>query len=349
MVTSGVVSTPGNAVPVLLLIFRRADLVRRQIEALRILRPSRLYVAADGPRSHVSTDIAACFEARAALELVDWPCTVSRLFRETNLGLERAIPEAIDWFFLHEEEGAILEEDCIPGPDFLAFCAPMLERFRQATQVYQISGTNFQPVTRSNDASYFFSRYMHVWGWATWRRAWNQFRPDWSSLDEFFENADRVGFWENPRERLYWKKIYGRTARGETVSWANRWQFSAWADGGVCIYPEVNLVSNLGFRNDGTNTQARDALKAEKTTSSMGNLRHPTMLVRQRVADRWTFERMYWGRPVERFVARVKKLGTLARTLIRRSSSEVGKMNASVDRNEPVRPDRELESLETSS
>ena len=312
-----------NNPAVLLLIFRRADLVIQQIDALRLVRPERLYVAADGPRADHPGEASSCNLARRALTLIDWPCQVKTLFRPQNLGVRRAVSQAIDWFFENEEQGIILEEDCLPHPDFFPFCAALLEKYRNDPRIMQISGTNFQPQARAAGKSYFFSRYNHVWGWATWRRAWALYRPRMEGLREFLEEARTSGFWENRREEKYWTKIFFRAWSNRVDSWAYRWSFSMWAEGGLCIYPESNLVANLGFRSDGTNTKGLDKRKANRPLTPLKALVHPVTVIPCRRADLWTFEHLYWGDSVPRFIHHLERLGELGSQALRKVLSEL--------------------------
>lgn len=296
--------------PILLLVFRRADLVHQQIEGLRPFRPSRLYIAADGPRPGNFRDYTDCEAVRRTLGEIDWPCDVKKLIRPRNLGVKLAVSQGIDWFFQHEEEGIILEEDCFPHGDFLTYCAALLERYRHEPQIMQISGTNFQPTRRAQGASYFFSRYNHVWGWATWRRAWAAYRPHLEGLDTFLAEAND-GFWVNHREKKYWRKIFEKAKADVVQSWAYRWTFSIWAEGGLCVYPEHNLVSNRGFDGRATNTNKVDKSKSDRPVEPLGPLVHPSPISRCRAADRWTFEHLYWGDPWSRAVHRTEKLLSL--------------------------------------
>jgi len=116
--------------PVLFLIFNRPDTTTRVFEAIRAARPERLYVAADGPRMTREGEAERCAEARRIATAVDWPCEVKTLFRETNLGCRAAVSGAITWFFEHEEEGIILEDDCLPDPSFFPYCTELLAHYR---------------------------------------------------------------------------------------------------------------------------------------------------------------------------------------------------------------------------
>lgn len=301
---------------VLLLIYQRSDLMEQLIEPLRRVRVARLYIAADGPCSGDLRGSVQCRKAREVVNMIDWPCEVKTLFRRENLGVFEAVSQAIDWFFSFEEEGVILEEDCIPHEDFFRYCAELLTRYRDFPQIMQISGTNFQPSPRSGGASYFFSRYNHVWGWATWKRAWKLYRKNMEGLEEFLSAAETAGFWESGREQLYWEKIFFKTARNQVQSWAYRWTYSIWAAGGLCAYPDVNMVSNRGFRQDATHTKHRDRLKADRPLSGIGNIVHPCAVLHNRLADHWSFERMYWGTPLARLGERFRKVRALVGNLL---------------------------------
>src|SRR5437660_281578 len=102
----------------LFLVFNRPDTTSRVFETIRRARPPRLYVAADGPRSSRAGEQERCDAVRRIATSVDWPCELVTLFRKTNMGCKRAVSSAISWFFEHEEEGIVLEDDCLPDSTF---------------------------------------------------------------------------------------------------------------------------------------------------------------------------------------------------------------------------------------
>jgi GT2 family glycosyltransferase len=161
--------------PVLLIVFRRPDATRRVCATLRQARPEKLFVAADGPRPNRPDEAEQCREARRIATAVDWPCEVKTLFRDDNLGCGRAVSSAIRWFFDQVEEGIVLEDDCLPEASFFPYCAELLARYRHDTRVMHIAGYNPLP-HGYGDGSYYFSRLMQCWGWATWKRVAQHFR-----------------------------------------------------------------------------------------------------------------------------------------------------------------------------
>lgn len=169
---------PTLSTPVLFVVFNRPETTSRVFNSIRNARPARLYVAADGPRAMREGEAQRCVEVRRIASAVDWPCEVRTLFRDENIGCRRSVSGAISWFFEHEPEGIILEDDCLPDASFFSYCATLLERYRIEPRVMAITGNNFQPSMEGYSASYYYSIYNHVWGWASWRRAWALYDAD---------------------------------------------------------------------------------------------------------------------------------------------------------------------------
>ena len=127
---------------VLFIIFKRADTVQKVFERIREAKPPRLYIAADGPRKDRDDEVEKCMAARKAVENVDWPCETHRLYRDKNMGCGKGVSSAITWFFEHEEQGVIIEEDVLPHIDFFKYCDEMLDRYKDEERIQGISGHN---------------------------------------------------------------------------------------------------------------------------------------------------------------------------------------------------------------
>ncbi|MDE2071479.1 MAG: glycosyltransferase family 2 protein [Patescibacteria group bacterium] len=242
--------------PVLMIIFNRPQYTRRVFEAIRAARPERLYIACDGPRT--KDERAAVEAARSATENVDWPCTVQRLYQDKNLGLRWGPPAGIGWFFEHEEAGIILEDDCLPHPDFFRFASEMLERYRTDTRIIQITGTNMMPEF-PHESSYFFSKFFNLWGWAAWRRSWALYDPhmqEWPELkkERLIERSFREGYLRRALRGLIDDVYYGRHA-----TWDIAWFLACIKANGLCVTPRTNLISNIGTEgvHSGSDSQNR--------------------------------------------------------------------------------------------
>ena len=280
---------------VLFLVFNRPDTTAQVFEAVRKARPRRLYVAADGPRPDRLGEAEKVAKVREIATAVDWPCELKTLFQEENLGCKYAVSGGITWFFQHEEQGIILEDDCFPHPDFFTFCETLLDRYVTDDRVWVITGDNFQNGVRRGEASYYFSRYNHVWGWASWRRAWQKADMDICFWPEWKNSAAWRGFWPDSVARKYWEKIFDRMYRSEIDTWDYPWTASVWYHGGLTATPNVNLVSNIGFGKDATHTASADSPMSKIATGVIGEISHPAAIEPDAIADRYAFNHTFGG------------------------------------------------------
>lgn len=244
----------GFSTPLLFIVFNRPESTERVFAAIRRQRPARLYVAADGPREHKDGEAALVERTRALATRVDWPCELKTLFRADNLGCGNAVSTAISWFFDQEEAGIILEDDCLPHPDFFPFCEGMLRRHRDDERVLSVSGNHFLPHQLHLPQSYYFSKYVQIWGWATWRRAWRGHDLGLGQRDDagWMSLLDQV----HPikAEADYWKHIYRALKAGLIDTWDFQLMFDGWHRGGLHAAPARNLISNIGYGPDATHT-----------------------------------------------------------------------------------------------
>lgn len=284
---------------VLFLVFNRPGATMQVFAAIRAARPPRLYVAADGPRPGHPDDSRDCARVREIALAVDWPCQVHTLLRERNLGCRRAIEEALDWFFAVEEEGIVLEDDCLPASGFFSFCDELLPHFREEPRVFSISGSNFQNGQRRGEASYYFSKHFHCWGWASWRRAWIDYRTEAEPSDAALEGGLKQLADGSILFAPYWRQIRRLCKAGVFDSWAYQVSLSCSAHGGtrterLNVIPQRNLVVNLGFGHGATHTTECAANTATVSEELEFPLRHPARMQRDIAADRHT-DRMHFG------------------------------------------------------
>lgn len=280
---------------VLFLVFNRPDVTARCFEAIRAARPPRLYVAADGPRAEREGEAARCDSVRAIATDVDWPCEVRTLFRDENLGCRQAVSGALDWFFAAEEQGIVLEDDCLASPEWFPFAEEMLERFHDDERVMCISASHFHGAAHRPADSYFFSRYNHCWGWASWRRAWAMYDDDMVDWPALRQTAwlRVVGHGSYLFQR-YWTRLFDVVREGRRMdSWAYRWTYSCWVQSGLTVLPGRNLVSNIGFDADATHTGAGALDGATPLEGMEFPLRHPLLMMPDHVADLWTDRHIY--------------------------------------------------------
>jgi hypothetical protein len=279
----------GSTPPILILVFNRPDTTQAVFNQIRKARPEQLFVGTDAPRKDHPDDIEKCGRVLEIFEQIDWDCRLSIFTHDENVGGQIGITSAMDWFFSHVEEGIIFEDDCLPDQSFFPFCQELLERYRHDERIMMISGDNFQFGRRRTDYSYYFSRYPHTWGYATWRRVWKDYDlsiklwpliRDNGWMNDIFQDKKAVKYWTSIFEGVYNKTIYSHDYQIG---------FLCWITGRVCILPNTNLISNIGFRQDATHTNEVNSPFANMPTIPVQfPLKHPPFIIRDCVADQFS-------------------------------------------------------------
>ena len=292
------------ATPVLLIIFNRPDTTARVWEAIRAAQPPVLLIAADAARNpEEDTQVQA---ARAITEQVDWPCTVHRRYASTNQGCKWGPYNAISWGFELVAAMIILEDDCLPHPDFFRFCDSMLERYRNHPQVMHISGSSF--AAPAGTYSYQFSRFTFVWGWCTTRQAWSAMDIAMEQWPQLRQQGWLRRFFTDPHDVQYWQAQFDNVQHQQASIWDYQWTFSIWQAGGLCIYPAVNLVSNIGFGSGATHTHQEDSWLANRPLQALGTLVHPSDIRINQQADQWLMRHVYAPKPPSLWQRLLRKL-----------------------------------------
>jgi hypothetical protein len=248
--------------PILIILFNRPESSRVLLKSLKAVRPSRLFIAIDGPRTGNKMDEELVGEVQTIFEQIEWECEVKRLNQENNLGCSKGPINAINWFFSNVESGIILEDDCIPSPDFFPFCESLLEFYKNDEKILNICGSNMG-FNNSNSYGYFYSRFMNMSGWATWRRcainidykltSWKGKRnPLWQSYKIF-----RQGYFDMDLNWYkYWKEKFDKTITEDNISWWDwQWIYYQLTTKKYSIIPNQNLVTNIGFNEMATHTK----------------------------------------------------------------------------------------------
>lgn len=242
-------------IPVLFLVFNRPNSTKKVFEEIKKAKPPKLFLASDGPRENKPGEKEIVESIRQnLLKEVNWKCEVKTLFRDKNLGCKSSVSGAIDWFFDNVECGIILEDDCLPSKSFFRFCQELLIKYKDNEKIMQISGTNIEGISNVNK-SYFAAPCFNAWGWATWKRAWKHYdihMKKWKKLrfsKEFFRITEKHSL----IKRLKTWRIYQFTYKNKIDTWDYQWIFSCLIMDGLCLIPQKNLITNLGFLR-GTHT-----------------------------------------------------------------------------------------------
>jgi len=285
-----IAATSANT-PLLLIAWRRPDALRQVIEAIRPVGPKRLFVACDGPNPDRPEEVNKVAMTRQVIENeIDWPCKIERLYSDKNQGCRLGVSRAISWFFEHVEEGVILEDDCIPHPDFFRFCSILLEHFRHDHRIWSICGSNFQTGNRRGNGSYYFSIHGDSWGWATWRRAWHHYAKTEELWPAFRDSGQLKSVFQSPQEEFYWRTILNLLFTHQTPSaWDYQWWLTGWMNNALHVWPNSCLISNIGFGEEGSNTFGDDPFARLPLEGIAPVISHPQFVVPNREADNFAF------------------------------------------------------------
>lgn len=245
-------------IPILFIFFNREDIALKAFEMIRSVRPTRLYLSQDGPRiDRGEEEQRKLIRIRKhIIERIDWECTVHQRFMNKNLGCAMGVKTAIDWIFETEKYGIILEDDCVVSKSFFPFMEDILVRYKDDQRIGMVAGTN--PIEKYRGrTSFHFSRFKSCWGWATWARAWKNMDMDmtWRETD-MMSVINNSGF--NSRHNSKWHFQLKCIDRNHVSAWDWQWYFSLAAQNQLCVYPALNLVSNIGNDSEATHTSFGD-------------------------------------------------------------------------------------------
>jgi len=272
--------------PLLFIIYRRPETTQFVFDEIRKIKPKQLFVAADGPRIG---EESKCFLTRNIIsQQVDWDCELKLLYQENNLGGKWGGHTALEWFFNHVDEGIILEDDDVPDQSFFPYCEELLKKYRDDNRIGAISGDNFQFGNNKISHSYYFSKYFHGWGWATWKRVWEGFDitlKDWQIDREENWHGD---FLDDPREYDFWKSTLDRMYSGADDAWDYQLTYYLWKNKMLNIIPSVNLVTNIGTEDSTHAMSSENPMVCLKREPVMLPLKHPETIERNKAADTYT-------------------------------------------------------------
>jgi len=275
-------------------VFNRPDCTRKVFEVIRLIRPKKLFITADGPRIDNKNDYIKCQESRDILDTIDWECDVYKNFHDSNQGSYKATSEGISWVFTHVDRAIILEDDCIPNHDFFLFCKELLNKFDENKEIAMISGAKVCPKEPVNKDSYIFSKYMYTWGWATWKDRWESVEFDmknWPAereshfLKVLFKNKSERWFWQGIFDRMFWKR--------DTKHWDYLFALSSFKKSQLCIVPNKNLITNIGFGLDATHFKKKTIQQGLFAENILFPLIHPDRISIDRNSDDWAAKNIY--------------------------------------------------------
>ena len=288
-------------IPILLIAWRRPEKTLKIIEKIKEIKASKVYLACDGFDQNNSKYLKNILDTRRILvEKIDWSCKKKYFFSNLNQGCKYGVSNAINWFFKNENSGIILEDDCLPHLDFFSFCEELLERYQNDDRIWSITGQNMQKGKIYGEHSYYFSKYSHCWGWATWKRCWVKYDAEIKSWPKYKNNKILNELFDNKKEISYWTKIFDNLYyHSKPDTWDYQWTYTCLINSGLTIIPNKNLIENIGFDEEATHTfddfYNSKISNFDRLSSGLIPLNHPENIIRYSQADKFTEKICYSG------------------------------------------------------
>jgi hypothetical protein len=230
-----------------------------------------------------------------------------------NLGCGIRVATGIDWVFEHVDEAIILEDDCLPHVTFFRFCEELLEKYGDDKRIMMISGTNLLGEWKLNSQSYHFSYYGGIWGWASWKRAWDYYDPK-MELWNVKEVRNRIkDILIDDYQYKIREKIFENAYLSKVDAWSYQWSFARLSQSGLTIVPSVNLIANIGFNEYATHTKPSISKLANIETKA---IHFPIQFNRFTVVDR-DYDEQFFNRTIKQqfFIKLKNKTSSLLRSL----------------------------------
>jgi hypothetical protein len=269
--------------PVALIFYNRPHTTQLVIDRLRALEPRQMFLIQDGPRLGHPNDAEGVEQARAVAESIDWDCQITRIYAAENMGLKARVSSGLDEVFRTVDRAIILEDDCVPDASFFPYATELLERYANDERVGTISGNNFLRGKSVTDNSYYFTRDVRIWGWATWRRVWTDFSDN--GLNHQWSPVDAKQALEGFPSKARKKTLLAMAANSHQLnSWALPLVLHCQRRGYLSAAPVVNLVANVGFGRGSTHTIFEDFTVDIAEERLSFPLRHPDHIVSNSLA-----------------------------------------------------------------
>lgn len=286
--------------PILFLTYNRIETTKKVFDVISKVKPTKLYVASDGPKRKDDLDKRKVESVRDyIIKNISWNCEVKTLFREENLGCRYAVASAITWFFENEDSGIILEDDTLPSLSFFWFCEELLKRYQNEPKVWHIGGTSFLDDPTLVEYDYFFSIFSISWGWATWADRWMKYDVDLNFLDEKEFGILLRRMFSGKSEIKHWMRIFRIMKSGRGNTWDYQWMFTMWYHGGLSILPKYNLVTNIGIGPESTHVVPNPKMVNRPRYEFYINS-HPEIIEPNNEADKYIYKYYLGPIPLKR-------------------------------------------------
>ncbi len=267
------------------------------IKSLEGHKPELILLAVDGPRDTKQNDIELVKQTQETVSLITWNAQVLTRFRKSNMGLRRAVVDAVTWATTTYGNAIVLEDDVRVGPELLDYFNFNLDRFKAQERIAHINGYNLVPVeclSQPTEQSRL-SIYPESYAWATWDRAWEKYDDEltWAKNASQKELKSIVG---TTFGALKWKQNFSDASAERIDTWAYRWLASMWEHQWLMVSPNRNISTYEGNLS-GTHTR-RKPKWSELEAGQLPTRNSREVLILDKVADQWLSKNVFRAKPL---------------------------------------------------
>jgi hypothetical protein len=282
--------------PIAFIIFNRPDNTKIVFNQIKSVKPSKLFIIADGPRENFF-EKQKCIESLEILKQIDWECNLYTNISEYNLGCKLRLSSGINWVFQQVDKAIFLEDDCVPNTTFFRYMDFLLDYYKDNKDIMLISGNNFLLGKKNITDSYFFSKYHFIWGWGSWKRVWDHYDVNISDYPLLKSKNFLTNYFSNTREIKFWYNILDLVYDNKIDTWDYQLGYLIWKSRGLVICPKYNLVSNIGFDENATHTKEKRKISNLHTKNLEFPISHPKEIIFDYKADQIAFKHFFeWGK-----------------------------------------------------
>jgi hypothetical protein len=121
------------------------------------------------------------------------------------------------------------------------------------------------------------------------------------------ENKFLDNFLDNKQSVKYWTKIFNSVYTNQIDTWDYQWTIACWLQNGLSIFPNTNLISNIGFSPQATHTKEKNCKYDSMPTEPMRfPMTHPNCITRLKVFDDIIEKNLFSQTIVKRAIGKIK-------------------------------------------
>lgn len=233
--------------PIAIFLYNRPKSAMRLFDCLfesPLFRQSTVYVFIDGPKDN--TDIKNVDLVKKSVLNIDHPDLRLHL-AEHNKGLKASIMDGVTLVCEKHDSVIVLEDDLELSPFALEYFNGALMKYFSISSIYSVSGYLPGPGLHDVVSRAIVLPYAHSWGWATWSRAWAEFKIDPECTKDFLKSKV-FRDWFNLGGLRDYAEMLALANRQALDSWYVYWLFHIFRNRGISIFPPKSYVRNLGSR-----------------------------------------------------------------------------------------------------